>query len=93
MSVRVPADRIENIVGQRRHKKVHYGRAVSAEQTVYILHSHECREANPDLRECDYSEALDEGIDVTEWQGFEDEAVVLYIEDGRLLPLGKPRSR
>ena len=32
-----PAD-IERIVGVQRHPKRHYARAVSAEQTVYILH-------------------------------------------------------
>lgn len=42
MTERVPADEIENIVGRKRSVKDHYARAVSAEQTVYILHSREC---------------------------------------------------
>ncbi len=37
-----PADQIEQIVGIRRHSQAHFGRAVSAERTVYILHSQRC---------------------------------------------------
>lgn len=92
MSDLVPAEDIEAIVGQERHKVCHYGRAVSAEETLYILHSHDCKDSGIDLRECEYSTAQDNGIDPARWQGFEDEAVVLYIEDGRLRPLGQPRA-
>lgn len=87
----VPAEDIETIVGQERHKVCHYGRAVSAEETLYILHSHDCKDSGTDLRECEYSIALDRGLIPLAWQGFEDEAVVLYIELGRLFPLGRPR--
>lgn len=93
MSNLVPAEDIEAIVGQQRHNTCHYGRAVTAEQTLYILHSHKCVETGQDLRECSYSLALDRGISTKAWQGFEDEAVVLYIENHRLRPLGKPRPR
>lgn len=52
----VSADRIEQIVGARRHPTHHLGRAVSAEDRVYILHSHACKESGLDLRTCSYSE-------------------------------------
>lgn len=95
MSNLVPAEDIEKIVGQQRHNRVHYGRAVTAEQTLYVLHSHECLESGIDMRDCEYSTALDHGIDAAQWAGFEDEAVVLYIDHlgpGRLRPLGTPRK-
>ena len=67
MTERVPADEIENIVGRKRSVKDHYARAVSAEQTVYVLHSRECLAMHADLRECPWSLALDRGIDLSEW--------------------------
>lgn len=84
MTERVPADEIEGIVGRRRDLDRHFARAVSAEQTVYILHSHECLVEHEDLRECLFSVALDAGIDVAEW--VEDEALVVEVHDGRLRP-------
>lgn len=95
MSALVPAEDIETIVGQERHKVCHYGRAVTAEQTLYILHSHACKDLGADLRGCEYSIALDRGIDMARWWGFEDEAVALYIDQpgtGNLRPLGKRRA-
>ena len=67
----VPADQIEQIVGIDRHPTRHYARAITAEQTVYILHSQACRDTVPDLRKCIYSIALDRGIDAVadEWEG------------------------
>lgn len=87
MSELVPADEIERIVGVRRHRKAHYGRAVSAEQTVYVLHSHECRDTGIDLRECRFSVALDRGINPEAWSAHLDVAVALGVWDGRLIPL------
>jgi hypothetical protein len=85
----VPADQIEQIVGVERHPNVHYGRAVSAQQIVYILHSQGCLDSTPDLRDCAYSRALDRGIDLDAW--VEDEPVALMIEfDGRLFPAEDP---
>src|SRR6516225_10738811 len=55
----VPAKDIERIVGVARHPIEHWGRAVSTEQTVYILHSKECLDKGGELRDCPYSEALD----------------------------------
>lgn len=84
MTDRVSPKRIEQIVGVQRHQTKHYGRAVSAEQTVYILHSRACRAWNPDLRECPFSLALDRGIDLDRW--VEDVPVELAIDGGRLVP-------
>ena len=84
MTERVPADEIENIVGRKRSVKDHYARAVSADQTVYILHSRECLALNADLRDCPWSLALDRGIDLDEW--VEDVPLTVYARSGRLLP-------
>ena len=83
MSELVPAEGIEQIVGARRHRTLHIARAVSAEQTVYILHSHECRNSGIDLRECGFSIALDRGL---EGIGVEDRPILVAIEEGRLIP-------
>jgi hypothetical protein len=89
MSDLVPTDQIEGIVGAFRHRTAHYGRAVSDEQTVYILHSEECRDSGIDLRECPFSVALDRGITPDRWEDFEDEPVELWVSasTGRLIPM------
>lgn len=84
---------IERIVGVHRHATEHLGRAVSAEQRVYILHSAACAAATPDLRDCEYSTTLHlHGIDRSEWVGFEDRPVRLTIdpEFGDLIPAPLP---
>lgn len=86
MSDLVPTDQIESIVGARRHAWKHYARAVSAEQTVYILHSRTCLETGIDLRECEFSRALDRGIDPKRWR--EGVALVVEVVHGQLLPYG-----
>lgn len=83
----VPADQIERAVGARRHPYQHLGRAVSSEETVYVLHSEKCRDSGIDLRECEWSLALDRGIDLADWQGHEDRAVVLAFRHERLFPV------
>jgi hypothetical protein len=83
----VPAEDIERIVGCPRHRKAHYGRAVSDEQTVYILHSKECLDSGIDLRKCRFSIALDRGIDLRRWDGYEDIAVALGVWETKLVPL------
>lgn len=83
----VPAEEIEQIVGARRHPHQHLGRAVSSEQTVYVLHSEKCRDSGVDLRECEWSVALDRGIDLDDWAGHVDQAVVLAFRQGRLFPV------
>lgn len=81
----VSADRIEQIVGARRHPTHHLGRAVSADQDVYILHSQACKDSGLDLRTCSYSAALDLGIDPADWE--DDTTVSLVIQRGTLVPL------
>lgn len=84
----VPSEDIEKIVGRRRAQRVHYGRAVSEEQRVYILHSHKCVDSGIDLRDCQFSVALDNGIDLTYWWlGSEDIPVVLAVRGPHLVPL------
>lgn len=89
MSEIVPADRIEEIVGVKRHPTDHYGRAVSDEQTVYILHSQQCKDTT-DLRDCPFSLVLDLGIKHhypwTGWRRVQDQAVKLEIARGFLMP-------
>lgn len=75
------ADKIETKVGAKRHPTNHLGRAVSAEQRVYILHSQECVARGIDLRKCEYSIALDTGIELLIWADFQDVPVVLGISD------------
>jgi hypothetical protein len=87
MSDLVPTEDIERIVDTGRHYQVHYGRAVSAEQTVYILHSKRCLESGIDLRDCRFSVALDRGINPEAWVGHEDVAVALGVWNTRLIPL------
>ena len=87
MSDLVSPDRIESIVGVQRHDRDHYARAVSAEERVYLLHSRECVKSVEDLRDCNYSLALDLGIVLYEW--VEDVPVLVGIgPDGRLHPAG-----
>lgn len=91
MSDLVPADEIESIVGVKRHPRLHFGRAVSAEKRVYILHSQECLDSGIDLRECEYSIALDRGIDDEPgiwfaWVHHQDRPVRLTVWRGRLRP-------
>jgi hypothetical protein len=87
MSTLVPASEIEQIVGVKRHASTHYGRAVSAEETVYILHSQSCLDSGIDLRDCWLSLAMDRGIDRKDWVGREDKAVALALWQQRLAPL------
>jgi hypothetical protein len=92
MSDIVPTSEIEGIVGVNRHPTDHIGRAVSAEQTVYVLHPASCLAAGMDLRECKYSIALDDGIDMGDWTGREDQPVQLAIDSyGYLVPDGVSR--
>lgn len=87
MSELVPADEIERIVGARRHEHQHLGRAVSSEQTVYVLHSQRCKDSTTDLRDCEWSQALDRGIDLRDWRGYQDRAVALATVRRRLFPV------
>lgn len=87
MSEQVPAEDIERIVGIQRHATRHYANAVSIEQTVYILHSERCKALNVDLRDCLFSHALDNGIDLAVWEGWQDQPVRVTINRSqRLIP-------
>lgn len=88
MSELEPAGTIEATVGAPRDPWLHIGRAVSAEQRVYVLHSEECRELFADLRDCPFSKALDRGIDVERWEGFIDMPVKVAVSpiSMRLVP-------
>ena len=89
MSELVPRSEIEETVGAPRHRQAHYGRAVTVEQTVYILHSKRCLESGIDLRDCRFSVALDKGIELGNWEGKTDTPVVLGVWNGRLIPIAK----
>ena len=86
MSNLVRSDRIETLVGTSRSKTRHFARAVSAEQKDYILHSKECLDSVADLRECEYSIALDHGISEDDWLHNEDKRVEVRIHNGFLVP-------
>jgi hypothetical protein len=89
MSRLEPADHIERIVGVPRPTVVEVARAVSDEQRVYILHSRTRVDQTPDLRDCPLSRALDLGIDLDSWSGWEDKPVSVQVgPDGRLVPVG-----
>lgn len=88
MSEIVPSEDIERIVGTERHATRHYARAVSDEETVYVLHSRKCLVLRSDLRDCAFSIALDRGIDLEVWAEHQDEPVRVTINrSGRLIPV------
>lgn len=86
MTTPIPASAVVALVGVGRHATEHWGRTDSNEEQVYILHSKECRDAREDLTQCEYSIALDEGIDSDDWVEFEDKPVRLEIRNGTLTP-------
>jgi hypothetical protein len=88
------AELTKQIVGVDRDAVEHFGRAVSAEQRVYILHSQRCVDRQSDLRKCPFSVALDLGIDEDAWCLHEDVPVLLSIcpDNGDLLPNPLPES-
>lgn len=77
MSDRVPSDEIEAIVGAKRDPYLHQAKAVSAEQTVYVLHSQACLDSGIGLPMCRFSLALDNGIREDEW--VQDEPTVVKV--------------
>lgn len=85
MTTLVPRKLIEETVGTRRQNKLHVGRMNSKENAFYILHSKECLESGIDLRDCEYSVALDNGI--KDWDGWEDNPHFITISDGMIVPL------
>ena len=97
MTTLVDPSEIEGIVGIKRHEHDHYGRYVSAEKTVYILHSQWCVDHTEDLRDCLYSKALDEQVNnpdreyewTRDWPRLADRVVLLHatIDDWYGTPL------
>lgn len=84
----------EAVVGVPRHETDHYARAVTSEQTVYILHSRECLGIFDDLRDCPFSKALDRGIRNEDWRRHEDQAVRVWVSAStlRLIPMDLPKG-
>lgn len=86
------SDQIETLVGAKRHPTMHLARAISAEQRVYLLHPDDCLARGIDFRSCEYSEALDHGIDLDAWDGQEDQVARVLIDPEHydLLPAPAP---
>ena len=79
------------VVGVERHASLHIGRAVSADQRVYILHSEKCLATEHDLRNCKFSIALDAGIRMELWAHRQDVPVLLGVDPvrGDLIPFSR----
>jgi len=92
MSNLVSPTAIEKIVGVKRHMQAHFGRADSASETIYILHSQRCLDSGIDLRECRFSIAMDSGIEPQVWDDLQDRPIILGVEHGCLVPIDAPRS-
>lgn len=82
----VPSHLIEDIVGVKRHPDHHIGRAVSSEEMMYILHSRQC--FSEDMLNCEFTWALDRGIEMSKWGHHLDIPVKLEIDGGHLVPGG-----
>lgn len=81
MSEVLDSETVEEIVGASRREAEHVGRAVSAEERMYVLHSARCLATGHDVRACAFSAALDRGIDAALWSEHMDVPVVLGIGD------------
>lgn len=94
MTDKVDPTEIETIVGAIRDPTFHIARAVSAEKKVYILHPMACVAKHPDLRDCYYSQVLDDGIRDEDWEKWLDQPVHLAVASddqqvSHLVPLGR----
>lgn len=87
MSKLVPTEEVESVVGATRHQTLHIGRAVTETETLYLLHPHSCKDTGIDLRECEYSLAMDIGINPERWTNFFDQAVFVEIENEMVVPV------
>lgn len=85
----VNPEQIEQIVGAARHPQWHIARAVSSEERVYVLHSNECKVQRADLRDCLWSLALDNGIDLDQWEPYQDQPMRVIVADDRLVPIAR----
>lgn len=89
MTVLVPSDSIEQIIGVRRDPHRHVGRAVDGQ--LVIMHPQSCIDSGMDLRECIYSMGLDNGLsadDVAELEAAQGRPVELYVVSGSTLRVG-----
>lgn len=91
MSDLVDPSEIERIVGVKRRAFHHVARVVKAEDKIYILHSQQCLDSGIDLRDCQFSRALDAGVQPANWATAERlECPVLVEVIGNLLvPYGR----
>ncbi|WZH36253.1 MAG: hypothetical protein PIR02_16015 [Microbacterium enclense] len=84
MSRLEPADTIEAKVGAKRHPTDHIARAVSITQRVYLLHPQACLDETASvgttLQDCPYSHALDRGIHRALWRPYQDQPVIVRID-------------
>ena len=95
MTERVDPTEIETKVGAPRHENLHLGlvdlnghdpASYLIQAQVFILHSHRCKSAREDLRECPFSIALDRGAGQWDPDLFERTVVLGIDEYGRLIP-------
>jgi len=87
MSNLVNSKEIEEIIGAPRNRKAHFGKLITAEDKIYIMHSYECVFKNEDLRQCEFSKAMDHSTPEKLWNKFEDKTVLLGVMSGSLVPL------
>lgn len=89
MSGKVSAERIAEVFGIERFPFEHAVRVLHSERMVYVLHSQHCVETHPDLRECRYSKAMDEGINEDLWAPFMEKIVIATVDpfSGELSPV------
>lgn len=87
MSKKVDPSAIEKIVGAPRNRKAHFGKLMSDEDRMYIMHSHECVRDNEDLRQCKFSLAMDRNMPEAIWNKYADKTVLLGVMEGALVPL------
>jgi len=60
-------DRVFSSRGVNRHTNVHVAIALSEDQTVYVLHSKKCLERTGGRFDCEFTDALQWGIEVDDW--------------------------
>lgn len=79
----VPEEDIEHIVGVPRWFQEHIGRWRPDSGSFYILHSQECLDSTPDLRDCAFSAAMAvQGWDVAFMREYLGRPCVLEINRG-----------
>lgn len=92
MTIDVEWGELTRVLGiDKRHPTIHFARADSASQYVYIMHSVHCLETVEDFWGCEYAAALRRGIlkeaPWSVWEGCLDRTVAIEVRDGWLYPL------